>query len=113
MTRLTLRLPDDLHRRLRVTSIETGTSLNELIVAAVSQSLGQSELSTTEQGSLVEQAQSLRRALDDLVVELDATQYLQGICPVELPSREELVRTLPRLNPPLSATVIEERQERM
>jgi len=39
MARLTLRLPDDLHRRMRAASERTGASLNQLIVAALSDAL--------------------------------------------------------------------------
>ncbi len=35
MARVTLRLPEDLHRRLRATAERTGSSLNQLIVAAL------------------------------------------------------------------------------
>ena len=39
MVRVTLRLPDDLHRRLREKSEEGGTSLNQTIVNALEDAL--------------------------------------------------------------------------
>ena len=114
MARVTLRLPEDLHRRLRSASERTGSSLNELIVAALSDALARAEVADESEGSLLEQVQHLRRALGDLVVEVDVSHLSPQLRPREdLPDTDTLRRSMPELVPPLSATIISDREDRV
>jgi predicted transcriptional regulator len=110
---VTLRLPDDLHRRLRSTSERTGASLNQLIVAALSAALARDEAADQAEGSLLEQVQHVRRALGDLVVELDLQHVPPSLRPSEgLPDTDTLRQSMPALMPPLSATISADREDR-
>lgn len=112
MTRLTLRLPDSLHRRLLALSAEAGTSLNQLIVGALSEAATRPRPQPGQEDSLRERVQRLRAALGDMVVEIDPADFPAWVeFRDKLPSHEELARMLPRLDPPLSQTIIEEREE--
>ena len=56
----------------------------------------------------------IRAALGDLVVELDTSKFPAQFRPSKgLRGREALRKSLPRLKPPLSVTIIEERAERL
>lgn len=113
MPRVTLRLPEDLHRRLRSTSERTGTSLNQLIVAALSEALARGEVADQAEGSLLEQVQHVRRTLGDLAVELDLQHVPPYLRPSEdLPDTDTLRRSMPALIPPLSATISADREDR-
>lgn len=113
MPRVTLRLPDDLHRRLRSTSERTGVSLNQLIVAALSEVLARGEVVDQAEGSLLEQVQHIRRALADLAVELDLRHVPPHLRPSEgLPDTDTLRQSMPALIPPLSATISADREDR-
>ncbi len=113
MARVTLRLPEDLHRRLRSTSERTGSSLNELIVAALSQALAQGEVAGQAESSLLEQVQHVRRALGDLAVEVDARHLPPHLRPSDdLPDTDTLRQSMPALVPPLSATISADREDR-
>lgn len=113
MPRVTLRLPEDLHRRLRSTSERTGTSLNQLIVAALSAALARSEVADQAEGSLLEQVEHVRRTLGDLAVELDLRHVPPYLRPSEdLPDTDTLRRSMPSLVPPLSATMSADREDR-
>jgi hypothetical protein len=110
---VTLRLPDDLHRRLRFTSERTGSSLNELIVAALSEALARGEVAGQEEGALLEQVQHVRRALGDLAVELDLRHVPLPLRPSEdLPDSDTVRQSMPQLIPPLSATISVDREDR-
>ncbi len=113
MPRVTLRLPDDLHRRLRAASERTGASLNQLIVAALSEALAREAAADQAEGSLLEQVQRVRRALGDLVVELDLQHGPPYLRPSEgLPDTDTLRQSMPVLMPPLSATISADREDR-
>ncbi len=68
MTRVTLRLPDELHQRLRVASQQAGTSLNQLIIVALAEAVAREEGAGQEETSLMEQVRHIRTVLGDLVV---------------------------------------------
>jgi HicB family len=113
MARVTLRLPEDLHRRLRAVSQHRGASLNQLIVAILSEAQAHGRLLDQTQDPLLEQVQHVRRALGDLVVELDWSALPPHLQPGEdLPDAETLRHSLPELVPPLSATIIADREDR-
>ena len=112
MTRLTLRLPDDLHDRLRNASSQTGQSLNQTIVSALSAALDETS-PDADQSPLREQLQQVRAALGDLIVEIDVSRFLAELGLADTHSGEETLRSLPSLDPPLSITVIEDREDRV
>ena len=113
MARVTLRLPEDLHRRLRSTSERTGASLNQLIVAALSEALVRGEVAGQTESSPLEQAQHVRRALGELAAEVDASHLPPHLRPSEdLPDTDTLRQSMPELVPPLSATISADRDDR-
>jgi hypothetical protein len=114
MARVTLRLPDDLHQRLVADSQKLNVSMNELAVAALRDGLARQEAERSAERSLSEQVRRLRSVLGDLVVDIDVNQFPAAVRPnAQMPDRDDLFNSLPRLNPPLSATVIEEREDRI
>lgn len=114
MARVTLRLPEDLHHRLRATSERTGSSLNQLVVAALSETLARGEVAGEAEGSLLEQVQHVRLALGDLAVEVDASHLPPYLRPSEdLPDTDALRQSMPQLIPPLSATISADREDRV
>ena len=113
MTRITLRLPDELHRRLRAVSQEAGTSLNQTIVTILDGATN-GERKSSEKLSLREaERRRLRAALGDHLADLDVDSLL-SLVPHAVPvsSHEELQRMMPKLDPPLSRTIIEDREDR-
>ena len=113
MARVTLRLPEELHRRLRSTSERTGSSLNQVIVAALSEALARAEGARQAESPLLEQVQHVRRALGDLAVEVDASHLPPQLHPRDdLPDTDALRRSMPELVPPLSATISADREDR-
>lgn len=113
--RITLRLPDELHRRLEARSRAAGASLNQTIVSALHDSLSRRDSDAdTGASDLQAQVQQVRLALGDLVAELDESELPEGLRAVELlPDADALRGSLPRLDPPLSATVIADREDRV
>lgn len=59
---------------------------------------------------LMEERERVRAALGDMVVEIDPRQFFPRVSASASPSRLE---DLPRLDPPLSAIVVEERADRL
>jgi len=56
--------------------------------------------------------EEIRAALGDLVVKVDSSRVLRRLrMQGKLPDREAFFASLPKLSPPLSATVREEREE--
>src|SRR5690349_141150 len=111
MIRVTVRLPDELHQRLKLASVRARASLNDVIVATLSDALTCEDMDDAD--SLMNQVRQMRTILGGLAVHLDPEQ-----CPSQLgseqalPDRTELLGTLPRLTPPLSKTIASERAER-
>lgn len=115
MARVTLRLPDHLHSRVRKLSHERGVSLNELIVDSLETTVALQATNDQEEDIRKTRIERLRASLGDLVVDVDISDF-----PVELyPNaqvmldRDALFQSLPVLDPPLSRTVIEEREDRV
>lgn len=66
-----------------------------------------------EKSALQEEMKHIRAALGDLVVDLDVNRFPLHLRPSDaLPDRDTYRRSLPRLTPPLSATIIEDRADR-
>jgi hypothetical protein len=109
-----LRLPDDLHRRLRAASERSGSSQNELIVAALSAVLARDGMAQRAESSLLEQVQHVQRALSDLTVVVDTDRLPPRLRPGDdLPDTDTLRRSMPTLAPPLSATISADREDRL
>lgn len=109
MARVTLRLPESLHARLVAESRATDRSLNELIVESLETRLPDVPSSVDEKREL------MRKALGDLLVSVDEVMPLWPGEEEDAPvlTHEELVARLPRLDPPLSQTIIEDREDRV
>ena len=110
MARVTLRLPDALHARLVAESRATYRSLNELIVESLQARLPEEPMSADEK------RERMRKALGDLLVDVDD---IMPLWPGEeeddspLLTHEELAARLPKLDPPISQTIIEDREDRV
>lgn len=113
MTRVTLRLPDDLHRRLQITAEWTGSSLNQLIISALSETLSRDAEPEGPEDTLLGQVRHLGRTLGDLTTEIDDREItsMQGQGD-DAPDTNTLRESMPRLNSPLSATIRADRDER-
>jgi hypothetical protein len=110
--RVTLRLPDELHQRLQERSHRAGASLNQTVVAVISDALAR-EGAAEHLGERDEQVRYIRVALGDLTVEWDDSGLPSELRPSARPlDRDAFLRSLPRLTPPLSATIVEERDDR-
>lgn len=84
-----------------------------MIVVALRDSLARAEMAEQAEGSLLEQAQHIRRTLGDLAAELHAENlppYLRP--PEDLPDTDTIRESMCELVPPLSATIIADREDR-
>ncbi|MHB8577249.1 MAG: toxin-antitoxin system HicB family antitoxin [Dehalococcoidia bacterium] len=113
MQRITLRLPDRLHKQLRARAQRSGTSLNQLIVETLDDAPPSAEETPpTPLSARDEETRKLRIALKDILVEINADDWL-AIIP-NLVSQEEaaaILAAMPPLHPSLSQTIIAEREE--
>src|SRR5439155_26760397 len=108
------RLPEELHRRLRSASERTGSSLNQVIVDALSEALARGEGARQDESPLLEQVQHVRWALSDLAIEVDTRLMPPNLRPSEdLPDTDTLRQSMPALVPPLSATISADREDRL
>ena len=111
MSRVTVRLPDQLHQRLHRQGSRRGASLNEIIVAILSEAVDRMDEVAEEVSNLLEeQVKQVRAALGPLALELDIPPDLRPSA-----GQSDVTayrRSLPRLNPPLSATIIADRDDR-
>ncbi|MDA8217497.1 MAG: toxin-antitoxin system HicB family antitoxin [Dehalococcoidales bacterium] len=114
MARITLRLPEELHRRLAQRSQRAGVSLNQLIVATLHDAAAEHDSGGEGEDPLAEQVQHIRAALSDMAVELDTGRLPPHLRPGDdLPDRETYRRSLPQIQPSLSATIIADREDRL
>jgi hypothetical protein len=108
--RVTLRLPDELHQRLEARSRAVGASLNQTIVSALHQALARSARDDVDERT--EELRHIRLALGDLLIELDESELPPELRPGDdLPDRDAYRESLPRLDPPLSRTIIDDRED--
>ncbi|CAA9281498.1 MAG: hypothetical protein AVDCRST_MAG77-3884 [uncultured Chloroflexi bacterium] len=113
--RVTLRLPDELHHRLEARSRAVDASLNQTIVSMLHETLARLD-GRTEAGmeGRAAQLQRVRTALGELVVELDEAELLPELRPGARPQDTDALRTsMLCLDPPLSATIIADREDRV
>ncbi len=114
MTRVTLRLPDELYQRLQALSQRSGASLNGAIVSTLNDALPPRDSTTERQTPLQEEISRLRVVLADLIEDVDVTRFPESVRPSGSPvDREAFLASMPRLNPPISQTIIEEREDRI
>ena len=113
MARITLRLSDDLHQRIEAASRQSGVSLNQLIVSTLRAACENNRLEYRDADPLVERVKHLRLIMGDLVEEIDPDELPADISEVELQPIEEFRRALPVLDPPLSVTIAQEREDRL
>lgn len=112
MGRVTLRLPDELHRRLRVKSREKGSSLNETILESIRDGLQQGKEKQRHETPLEKERRLVREALADISSPWDTSNLFPWIPPrPDDFDWEEFRRSLPVLDPPLSQTIVDERDE--
>src|SRR5437016_7050648 len=96
MTRITLRLPDQLHHGLQQRARRSGTSLNEAIVGAIRQALNGREVASSGPDVAYER-QAIELALQGLLAEL------QPIPPSMDHDQKTVRENIPSLTPPLSS----------
>jgi len=114
MSRVTVRLPDDLHKRLQAVSRSRGLSLNQFIVEAIGEALARDEDTRSRSSPVVTQVKHIRSVLGSLAVGFDITMLPPELRPSErLPDARDYCRSLPKLEPPLLATVIADREDRL
>jgi hypothetical protein len=113
MVRVTLRLPDELHHLAKELSEQQGVSLNDVIVQAVASALRSGPQDESNQGERQVRIERLRAALGDMVVSIDLSDFPEQVRPnPQMPDRDVLFHSLPVLSPPLSQTIIGEREDR-
>ncbi len=111
MGRVTVRLPDDVHRSLRAEAARKGESLNQLIVEAVSSAL-EPQGPRASKTPLQKEVARIKRLLGDIVGEVDYSHFPEHLRPrPDLPDTETLTDALGERLPPLSAQIIKEREE--
>lgn len=111
-TRLTVRLPERVHRALRAEAARQRISLNRAIVAALSKALREVEVGEAFD-RLAQERELYRKALAGMLVEIDPQRFLSGLGIRSEPiDADILLPSLPKLDPPLSQTIIEEREDR-
>lgn len=113
MQRLTLRLPDRLHRRLRERARGTGASLNQLIIEELDRSIPSSDQPAPTPGSVEEERRLVRIALKDGLVDAAGFGWTtSGDDSLEVLDDAAFRASMPKLDPPLSRTIIEDRENR-
>lgn len=113
MMRVILQLPDELHRRIQAQSRGSGVSVNQLIVAALSEGMDRDGAADEKEGGRLEQVEHTRMALGDVAVTLDANHLPPHLRPGDdLSDVEAFRRSRLELDPPLSATIIADREDR-
>lgn len=87
--------------------------MNEVIVAALRDALSRAEEAEGVEGAPLERVQHIRRILGDLAIELDVRGLPPHLRPRDdLPDTDTLRRSMPDLIPPVSATIVADREDR-
>ena len=112
MARITLRLPDAVHEQLVRRARGSGTSLNQAIVDILRDVLGCGKGAPPDETLKERERRLLREALGDRVVDVKPEDYAplfhRWYTPEE---RDAILKSMPVLDPPLSAAIIQEREE--
>lgn len=109
MVRITLRLPESLSDRLTKAARGRKTSLNQLIVTCLNEAVPEEE--KDRQAGHDEELRRVKAALGAVEIDISTWKKRLGLAEVT-PNREVLRESLPKLDPPLSRTVIEDREDR-
>jgi len=81
-------------------------------VAILSRARGRGDLDFSDNDSLAGRAKRFRMILGDLVEDIDPAEFAAELPPdPTLTEREAFRQSLPLLDPPLSATIAEERED--
>lgn len=113
MTTITLQLPDELLQRLQTASREAGMPLDALIVTTLSQAISRREVTSEPSEAVREETRRIREALGDLVVDNPEEWVPEIEEEIDFPDRQTDLDFMPKLDPPLSATLIEDRDDRI
>jgi hypothetical protein len=106
--KLTVRLPADMHQRLRRRARENNLSLNQTIIQAVQEALNSEPAGET----LSEREQVLRVLKESGLYEPLGPEWRKSIGDEPVLPHEELRQQIGELSPPLSETIIEDRGPR-
>jgi hypothetical protein len=88
-------------------------SLNELIVSSLRETIETVEVTSTGPDSVAARAERLRAALGNLVVHTEPPKVPSKLSFDATPEQRQAFReSMPVLDPPLSQTIIEEREDR-
>ena len=100
--------------RVKEASQQRGLSLNQLIVSSLEKVFGEAATSSPPDDSVSARAERLRAILGNLVIRFEPSDFA-SILPLDAtPEEREAFRDLfPILNPPLSQTIIEDREDRL
>ncbi len=113
MARLTLRLPDEIYQRLCAAARRKGISLNQAILETLDRDLLPAPATAPENETPEERE---RRLMHQWIAGSHRNDDFSALPPHLHPDhaprdREAFLRSLPKLDPPLSHTVIQEREE--
>lgn len=109
MARITLDIPDELYERLKAAAERNESPLDDAIISTLDTGIGRDEDELRLSAREVE-LRRLREALSDILADTSSWRgaFKTGLSRAE---RERILREMPPLDPPLSQTVIEEREE--
>ncbi len=112
---ITLTVPDDLYEQMKHLTDGSEEAIKRLMVRILEQEYGSKHENQTASTARDERTRQLRRAMGDRASAVDPEEYLRrvGIEPMTDEEMREVLATIPVLDPPLSQTVIEEREDRL
>jgi hypothetical protein len=115
MVTLTITIPDHLYERLKAVTDESAMSLDDAIISAISGTYSCDEPRERSRAEIEDERRMVREALKDISTEFDWDEFHKGsdITPMTDAERKAILRTLPVLDPPLSQTIIEDREDRI
>jgi hypothetical protein len=109
MVTLTVTIPDDLYKRIEQASRESDAEVDETVVVALERAFTRQR--TPEEVNA--ERQRIREALGDHASDFDGEAFLEalGLEPMTDEEYTAFMRNRPTLDPPLSQTIIEVREE--
>ncbi len=110
-----LTVPHHLYERMKQSTDGSEDAVKRLMVRILEQEYGSKNENQTASSARDERIRQLRQATGDRASAVDPEEYLRrlGIKPMTDEEMREVLATIPVLDPPLSQTVIEERQDRL
>lgn len=115
MVTLTITIPDDIYERLKAVTEESATTVDDTISTLLNDALPSAAMPVRSQAEIEDERRRVREALKDISTEFDWDEFHKGsdITPMTDAERKAILRTLPVLDPPLSQTIIEDREDRI